>query len=67
MPPDKSPPFGVRGRVRVGLGIGVRFGVWVAFFRGDFFLEPYFYNGLKCTPVLVQFGLLKKNLQSFGR
>ena len=37
--PRKKAPKGVRGRVRVRLGI-VRFRVWGAFFRGHFFLEP---------------------------
>ena len=38
IPPEKSPLYGVRGRVRIRLGRG-------AFFRGYFFLEPFQESG----------------------
>ena len=39
IPPEKSSPWGFKGRVRVSLGI--EHGGEGAFFRGDFFLEPF--------------------------
>ena len=50
--PEKSPLWGVRGRVRVSLGIGL--GLWSGgpFFRGYFFLErflPVAFEEIKCV------------------
>ena len=48
-PPKTSPPWGVRGRVSVRLGIALGLRPGGAFFRGEFFLEPvkpYYIKGV---------------------
>ena len=41
IPTEKSPPWGVMGRVSVRLGIGLGSGFGGLFSGGDFFLEPF--------------------------
>ena len=44
IPPEKSPPWEVRGcvRIRLGTGLGLEFGgLFSGGGGGDFFLEPY--------------------------
>ena len=50
-PPEKSPPLGVRGRVRVRVGIRLGLGSGRLFSGRDFFLEPLkevkYFKGIK--------------------
>ena len=47
-PPEKSPPWRVRGRGRVRLGTGLGLESRELFSGGDFFLEPYKSNQFAC-------------------